>query len=83
MNTAPVVILSRVNRSDLTCAVRTFPDIRFPEESSSLTVTVVSPMDDGIRLCQIILEDNTDSANLSKRLLPSREVLPRGSARSL
>ena len=48
MNTAPVVILRRVKRSERTCDVRTFPEIRFPEESSSLTVTVASPIDDGM-----------------------------------
>ena len=67
MNSAPVVILNLVNKSDLTCAVRTFPEIRFPEESSSLTVTVASPMDEGIRLCQTILDDNVASVRDSNK----------------
>ena len=56
MNTAPVVILRRVKRSERTCEVSTFPEIRFPDESSSLTVTVASPMEDGISVCQTILD---------------------------
>ena len=65
MNTAPVVILRRVKRSDLTCEVRTLPEIRFPEESSSLTVTVASPIEDGMRVCQTILDDDTEDETLS------------------
>ena len=61
MNTAPVVILNLVNRSDLTWEVSTFPEIRFPEESSNLTVTVDSPLEDGIRVCQIILDEAIES----------------------
>lgn len=56
MNTAPVVILSRVKRSERTWEVSTLPEIRFPDESSSLTVTVASPMDEGISVCQMILD---------------------------
>ena len=59
MNRAPSIILIRVNKSDLTCTVSTLPEIRFPASSSSLTVTVASPMVEGRRLCQTILvEDN-------------------------
>ena len=65
MNTAPVVILRRVKRSEHTCDVRTFPEIRFPEESSSLTVTVASPIDEGIRVCQTILDDSIEEDTLS------------------
>ncbi len=65
MNTAPVVILRRVNRSERTCDVSTFPEIRFPEESSSLTVTVASPIDEGISVCQMILEDASEDETLS------------------
>ena len=56
MNTAPVVILNLVNRSDRTWDVRTFPEIRLPDESSSLTVTVASPIEDGMSVCQTILD---------------------------
>lgn len=56
MKTAPVVILSLVKRSERTSDVSTFPEIRFPEESSSLTVIVASPIEEGIRVCQIILD---------------------------
>ncbi len=56
MNTAPVVILSLVNKSERTWDVRTFPEIRLPEESSSLTVTVASPIEEGIKVCQTILD---------------------------
>ena len=56
MNTAPVVILNLVNKSDRTWDVRTFPEIRLPDESSSLTVTVASPIEEGIRVCQTILD---------------------------
>jgi len=65
MNTAPVVIRRRVNRSERTCDVSTFPEIRFPEESSSLTVTVASPIDEGISVCQMILEDASEDETLS------------------
>ena len=56
MNTAPVVILNLVNKSERTCDVSTFPEIRFPDESSSLTVTVASPIEEGMRVCQTILD---------------------------
>tara|TARA_Y100000748_G_C15095041_1_gene332015 strand:+ start:61 stop:288 length:228 start_codon:yes stop_codon:yes gene_type:complete len=56
MNTAPVVILNLVNKSERTWDVSTFPDIRLPDESSSLTVTVASPIEDGISVCQTILD---------------------------
>ena len=56
MNTAPVVILSLVNKSERTWDVRTFPEIRLPEESSSLTVTVASPIEEGTKVCQTILD---------------------------
>ena len=56
MNTAPVVILNLVNKSERTWDVRTFPEIRLPDESSSLTVTVASPIEEGIRVCQTILD---------------------------
>ena len=61
MKTAPVVILSLVNRSDLTCEVSTLPEIRFPEESSNLTVTVDSPIEEGIIVCQTILDADIES----------------------
>ena len=56
INTAPVVILNLVNKSERTWDVRTFPEIRLPDESSSLTVTVASPIEEGIRVCQTILD---------------------------
>ena len=56
MNTAPVVILNLVNKSERTWDVNTFPEIRLPDESSSLTVTVASPIEEGIRVCQTILD---------------------------
>ena len=57
MNTAPVVILNLVNKSERTWDVSTFPEIRLPDESSSLTVsTVASPIREGIRVCQTILD---------------------------
>ena len=65
MNTAPVVILRRVKRSERTCDVSTLPEIRFPEESSSLTVTVASPMEEGISVCQTILDDSIEDETLS------------------
>ena len=65
MNTAPVVILRRVKRSERTCDVSTFPEIRFPEESSSLTVTVASPIEEGISVCQTILEVAYEDETLS------------------
>ncbi len=73
MNTAPVVILRRVKRSERTCDVRTFPEIRFPEESSSLTVTVASPIDEGIRVCQTILDDPNEEETLSYVVFPESE----------
>ena len=65
MNTAPVVMRRRVNRSERTCEVSTLPEIKFPEESSSLTVTVASPMDDGTNVCQTILEEDIEDETLS------------------
>ena len=61
MNTAPVVILNLVNKSERTCDVSTFPDIRLPDESSSRTVTVASPIEEGIRVCQTILDFDIDA----------------------
>ena len=80
MNTAPVVILSRVNRSERTCDVRTFPEIRFPEESSSLTVTVASPIEEGTRVCQIILDEDIEDETLSYVAFPDNESSACGSA---
>lgn len=73
MNTAPVVILRRVKRSERTCEVRTFPEMRFPEESSSLTVTVASPIDEGISVCQTILDDSIEDETRSWVAFPESE----------
>ena len=83
MNTAPVVILSLVKRSDLTWAVRTLPEIRFPAESSSLTVTVASPIEEGIRVCQIIPDSSIDSDIFWYSGMPSRFDTSWGSTLSL
>ena len=71
MNKAPVVILILVSKSDLTWTVKTLPEIRFPSTSSNLTVTVASPIDDGIKLCHIIPEFRTASFKSKYRNLPS------------
>ena len=55
MNIAPTVLLVLDIKSLPTWTFSTLPEIRFPESSSSLTVTVASPFIDGRRLCQTML----------------------------
>ena len=55
MNIAPTVLLVLVIRSLPTWTLSTLPEMRLPESSSSLTVTVASTLMDGNRLCQTIL----------------------------
>ena len=55
MNIAPTVLLVLVIRSLPTWTLSTLPEMRLPESSSSLTVTVASPLIDGNKLCQTIL----------------------------
>ena len=55
MNIAPTVLLVLVIKSLPTCTLSTLPEMRLPESSSSLTVTVASPLIEGNKLCQTIL----------------------------
>ena len=79
MNIAPVVRRNLENKSERIWTVRTLPETRFPSVSSSLIVTVASPLDEGRRLCQIILVE----ANKLGRFSVIRDLFNKPSSISL
>ena len=82
MNNPPSVILILVSKSERTCTVSTRPEIMFPASSSSLTVTVDSPIVEGSRLCHTMLvadmvlsSDDEISAEMLSELTENGSIL--------